>query len=86
MLGLSHSDSSMTDEMMDEDDSIGASEIEEERRAALEMLEEEYISLESNNHSQLLNDEWDYSNSQEDLSGSEDMGMYPEEDDRIIEQ
>ena len=47
------------------------------------MIEEEYVSMESNNQSQLLNDEWDYSNSQ----GSDSEGeicIYPEEDDRII--
>ena len=46
------------------------------------MEQEEYLSPEEVNQSQLLNDEWDYSNSR---SVQEEEDEYPEDDDRIIE-
>lgn len=79
-------------DLSDEEDASDVSEELEERMAEFDRMQEEesYISLGSGHQSQLLNDEWDYSNSgSESGSNSDDMSdypRYPQHDDHIIEE
>jgi hypothetical protein len=87
--GARSNSSSSEDEFHSEDDELSqlAEEIEERMEEMNRMEDESYVSLESGHQSQLLNDEWDYSNSHDDLSsGNSGMDGYPEDEDRIIEE